>query len=76
MADLQQAYERLRERQQEVQEKLAELAALAETVVSAQHQFRRVETEKYEELTEALEAALDDYARARARFGRALQGEG
>lgn len=76
MADLQKAYERLLERQREVQEKLAELAALAETVVSAQHQFRRVEMDKYEELTEALDATLEDYVRARARFGRELQGEG
>ena len=31
--------------------------------------------DKFEELNQALEAALEDYARARRRFGEALQGE-
>lgn len=73
---VEEAYRKLMERHQEVQEKLTELAALAETVVTSQHQFRRVETEKYADLMETLDAALEDYARARARFGSALQGEG
>lgn len=74
--DLDEAYKKLLERQHELQEKLAEIAALAEDVVSSQHQFRRVEMEKYDELCQALEATLDDHADARARFGRALHGEG
>ncbi len=65
----------MRERQQELQEKLTELASLAEEVAGAQHQFRRVETDRFEELSEALDATWDDYASARRRFGRALQGE-
>lgn len=73
--DLDEAYKKLLERQRELQEKLAELAALAEDVVSSQHQFRRVEMEKYDELCQALEATFDDHAAARARFARALQGE-
>lgn len=73
--DLEEAYKKLMERHREVQEKLAELAALADTVITSQHQFRRVETQKYEELCQALEATLDDHAAARARFARALQGE-
>jgi hypothetical protein len=73
MADLEEAYKRLAERHREVQEKLNELVALAEKVVTAQHQFRRVEMEQYEDLCQALEAALDDYADARARFGRLLR---
>ncbi|MDA2913839.1 hypothetical protein MYX77_07770 [Acidobacteriia bacterium AH_259_A11_L15] len=44
--DVGEAYKKLMERHQEAQEKLTELAALAETVVSAQHQLRRVETDK------------------------------
>lgn len=75
MAELEEAYKRLRERHREVQAKLTELAALAETVVSSPHQFRRVEMERYEELCQSLEAALDDHAHARTRFGRALRGE-
>lgn len=73
--DVQEAYKKLMEHQRELEEKLAALAALAGEVVTAQHQFRRVETEKYEELCQQLEAALDDHAAARARFARALQGE-
>lgn len=76
MVDLEEAYKRLIERHREVQEKLAALAALTEEVMSSQHQFRRVEMEKYEGLCQALEATLDDHATARRRFGRALQGEG
>ncbi len=71
--DLAEAYKKLAERQREVEEKLAELAALADEVSAARHQFRRVETEKFEELNQALEAALEDYAHARRRFGEALQ---
>ena len=73
--DVDEAYKKLMERHHELQEKLTELAALAEEVVTSQHQFRRVEMDKYEELCQALEATLDDYATARARFGRALRGE-
>lgn len=73
--DLDEAYKKLMERQRELQEKLAELAALADEVVTSQHQFRRVEMEKYDELCQALEATLDDHAAARARFGRTLHGE-
>ncbi|MBI4465929.1 MAG: hypothetical protein HY656_00685 [Acidobacteria bacterium] len=73
--DLEEAYKKLMERHQEVQEKLAALAALAEEVATAQHQFRRVEMEKFEELNQALEATLEDYSTARRRFGRALQGD-
>jgi len=72
---LDEAYKKLLEHHRAVEQKLAELATLAEEVATAQHQFRRVETEKYEELNQALEATLDDYAHARRRFGRALQGE-
>lgn len=73
MADLEEAYKRLVERQREVQEKLNELMALAEKVVTAQHQFRRVEMDQYEDLCQTLEATLDDFATARERFGRLLR---
>ena len=73
--ELDEAYKKLRERQREVEKKLAELTALADEVATAQHQFRRVEAEKFEDLNQALEAALEDYAHARRRFGEALQGE-
>ena len=73
--DLGEAYQKLMERHRELQEKLGELAALAESVARAQHQFRRVETEKYQELCQELEATLDDYAHARNRFGRLLEGQ-
>jgi 3-dehydroquinate dehydratase len=73
--ELDEAYKKLMERHRELQEKLAELARLAEEVIMSQHQFRRVETEKYQELCEELEATLEDYAAARDRFGRLLEGE-
>ena len=73
MAALEEAYKKLIERHREVQEKLNELMALAEQVVTAQHQFRRVEMDQYEDLCQALEAALDDYGDARNRFGRLLR---
>lgn len=73
--ELEEAYKKLRERQREVEEKLGELTALAHEVASARHQFRRVELDKFDELNQALDAALEDYARARRRFGEALQGE-
>lgn len=73
--ELEEAYKKLVERHREVQEKLAELAALAEEVAAAQHQFRRVEMDKYEELSQALEATLEDYSSARRRFARALRGD-
>lgn len=73
MAELEKAYERLVERHGEVREKLNQLVALAEKVVTAQHQFRRVEMEQYEDLCQTLEAALDDHSDARARFGRLMR---
>jgi len=73
--ELDETYKKLRQRQREVEEKIRELAALADEVATAQHQFRRVEMDKFEELNQALDAALEDYARARRRFGEALQGE-
>lgn len=75
MTDWQEIYRRLTERHQEVQEKMTEIAALARTITSAQHQYQRVELQRYELLCEQLEAALEDYARARQRFGHLLQGE-
>lgn len=73
--ELEEAYKKLAERHREVLEKLGELAALADTVATAQHQFRRVELDKLEEVNQELDAALEDYARARRRFAEALQGE-
>lgn len=73
MAELEEAYKRLLERHREAQEKLNELLALAEKVVSAQHQFRRVEMDQFEDLSQALDATLDDLADARARFGQLLR---
>ncbi|MEE8201078.1 MAG: hypothetical protein V3R29_07905 [Candidatus Acidoferrales bacterium] len=72
---LEDAYRKLMERQRELQEKLTELAGLAEEVVRAQHQFRRVEMETLKELNQALDATWEDYTHARRRFERALQGD-
>ena len=73
--DVDEAYKKLTERHRQVLEKLAELATLADEVAHAQHQFRRVEMDRYEELCQALDATLEDYTAARDRFGRVLRGE-
>lgn len=75
MAGLDETYRRLAERHREVQEKLTELAALADTVVTGQRQFQRVEMERFDRLSQELDAAFEDFTHARDHFARALQGE-
>lgn len=74
--DLVKAANKLRQAAQAVQEKMTELAAVAETFAAGTHRIApRVELDRYLQLCDDLEYSLAEHQQARQRFLALIRGD-